>query len=91
MVVRGIVVNLALLHSHGNSMRLQCAEQSRDELDLVDPWAIGSSNTDNTTAHRPSGRSVMSFYFGGVHICRDTFLKLPGIGKTLIIHYTRVL
>ena len=77
--------------------RMQCAELSRDELDLVILGQLAAllMNTDNTTAHRPSGRrqrSVMSFHHGGVQICRDTFLKLHGIGKTLIIHYyTRVL
>ena len=92
MGVRGIAVNPVARLSPGSttSVRMQCAELSRNELDLVllgQISALLSNNTD-TNAHRPSTprqRSTMAFYHGGVRICRVTFQKLHGIGK-IIVH-----
>ena len=66
--------------------RMQCAELSRTELDLVILGQIAAllKDTSNTTAHRPSSqrqRTTMAFHHHGVSICRETFLKLHGIGK----------
>ena len=66
MVVSGIVVNHASQCSLGSSTR----PPGREELDRVIP------------DEHPTQRSVMTFHHGGVQICRETFLKLHGIGKT---------
>ena len=73
------------------SVRMQCAELSRSELDLVLLGQISAllSNSKETNAHRPATsclRSSMAFYHAGVRICRVTFQKLHGIG--IIIHNT---
>ena len=86
---RGQPCFTAFSRQHYETSRMQCAELSRDELDLVILGQLAALlvNTDNTTAG--SGRrqrSVTTFHHGGVHICRETFLKLHGIGKTLILH-----
>ena len=65
---------------------MQCAELSRNELDLIILGQIAAllTNTPNTDTHRPSTprqRSTMAFHHGGVPICRETFLKLHGIGN----------
>ena len=69
---------------HYESMRMQCRELSRDELDLVILGQIAAllAHTSNTIAPKPlpRQRSSMAFYHGGVQICRKTFQKLHGIG-----------
>ena len=67
-------------------MRAQCAELTRDELDLVILGQISAllSNNDTINGHRPSAprqRSAMAFYHCGIKVCRVTFQKLHGIGK----------
>ena len=70
---------------HFESMRMQCAELSRSELDLTILGQISAllSNDPNTKSHRqetPRRRSSMAFYHRGVRVCRMTFQKLHGIG-----------
>ena len=65
---------------------MQCAELSRSELDLVILGQLAAllKDTSEVNAHRPSSqrqRTSMAFHHHGVPICRDTFLKLHGIGK----------
>ena len=90
MDVRGMMLSPATLLSQEQyeTSRMQCAELSRNELDLVILGQITAllRNCLMTTAHRPSiprHRSTMSFHYSGEQICRDTFLKLHGIGKML--------
>lgn len=61
--------------------RMQCAELSWKELDLVILGQISallpSTDSSKTTSRRPStNRHRMSFHHHGVPICRETFLKL---------------
>ena len=93
MGVKGMMANpvTQLSPSSIMSVRMQCAELSRSELDLVLLGQISAllSNSKETNAHRPATsrlRSSMAFYHAGVRICRVTFQKLHGIG--IIIHNT---
>ena len=63
---------------------MQCAELSRNELDLVILGQISAllPSSSQMNAHRSSTqRHRMAFYHHGVPVCRETFLKLHGIGK----------
>ena len=71
---------------HYEISRMQCAELSKAELDLVILGQIAAllKDTTQTGAHRPSAerqRTTMVFHHHGVPICRETFLKLHSIGK----------
>ena len=82
----GTRASLATLFSrdHYESVRMQCRELTRNELDLVllgQISALLSSDLDtNAKKPFPRKRSNMAFYHGGVRICRITFQKLHGIG-----------
>ena len=65
---------------------MQCAELSRSELDLVILGQIAAllKDSSQTNAHRQASqrqRTTMVFHHHGVPTCRETFLKLHGIGK----------
>ena len=70
---------------HYDSVRIQCRELSRDELDLVILGQISAllSSNESTSARKPlpRQRSNMAFYHRGARICRTTFQRLHGIGK----------
>ena len=64
------------------TVRMQCKELSRNELDMVILGQISAllSNNESTSALKPlpRQRSNMAFHHGGVQICRTTFQKLHG-------------
>ena len=75
--------------------RMQCAELSKAELDLVILGQIAAllKDTTQTSAHRPSAerqRTTMVFHHHGVPICRETFLKLHSIGKIRCTIITKI-
>ena len=66
--------------------RMRCAELSRSELDLVILGQIAAllKKYSQTNTHRQASqrqRTSMVFHRHGVPTCRETFLKLHGIGK----------
>ena len=76
---------------HHENYRLQCAELTRDELDLVlvgQIMALLSNDAEtgakSSKAPTPRQRSAMLFHHGGWRICGKTFQKLHGIGMIAI-------
>lgn len=73
---------------HYESLRMQCAELTRNDLDLILFGQLSAllSTTASTQSHRPATsrqRSSMTFYHRGIRVCRKTFLILHGIGTLL--------
>ena len=72
---------------------MQCAELSWKELDVVILGQISAlipSSSQTSSSRRPSTQQHrMAFHHHGVPVCRETFLKLHGIGRAVIIEYVQ--